>query len=188
MFFNSTASRNVAVGQSALGLQSFDNGGVAWNSDNVAVGFEALYSNQPTSAFTGYDNTASGTQALRSNTTGSSNTASGFHALYSNTRGVSNTAVGAGALAANTGGVSSESFYNTAVGAGALSANTMGQQNIALGYDAGSGITSGAYNILIGNSGVSTDIYAIRIGSTPATLLLPVSAAPPQARPTLSRL
>ena len=61
-------------------------GGVA---SNTASGYQALYSNT-----TGYNNTASGLQALYSNTTGAANTASGPYALYANTTGYNNTASG----------------------------------------------------------------------------------------------
>jgi len=47
-------------------------------------------------------NTATGSQALMSNTTGIRNTANGFAALTSNTTGERNTATGRGALAINT--------------------------------------------------------------------------------------
>ena len=40
---------------SALSTQSFSNGGIAWDSANVAVGFEALYSNQPTDTVGGIE-------------------------------------------------------------------------------------------------------------------------------------
>mgnify|MGYP002065027853 CR=1 FL=1 len=59
---------------------------------NTASGFEALYSNT-----TGYYNTASGYEALRDNTTGHDNVASGVGALSDNVTGSYNVAVGSGA-------------------------------------------------------------------------------------------
>ena len=56
---------------------------------NTASGLEALYSNT-----SGVFNTASGVQPLYSNTTGNYNTASGRRALYNNTTGSYNTAIG----------------------------------------------------------------------------------------------
>ena len=48
----------------------------------------------------------------------------------------------------------------------ALDANTSGTNNVALGYLAGSGITTGNYNIDIGNHGLpSSDKATIRIGT-----------------------
>ncbi len=57
---NTAASRNVAVGNEALITQSYANGGTIWYSYNVAVGYAALRSNEPTSSSTGQGNTAVG--------------------------------------------------------------------------------------------------------------------------------
>lgn len=58
---------------------------------NTGMGTNALFSVTPFSCSgsvpSGCYNTASGNQALYSNTTGSNNTASGYQALYSNTTG-----------------------------------------------------------------------------------------------------
>ena len=67
------------------------------------------------------ENTASGYQALYSNTTGSQNAANGYQALFSNTTGTENVAVGANALRENITGIS-----NTAVGQSSLRSNTIG--------------------------------------------------------------
>jgi hypothetical protein len=109
--FNTAAGRNVAIGNNALQTQSFANGGVAWNSDNVALGYAALFSNQPNSIDSGYGNTAMGNYALNLNTRGSVNTAQGLNALFLNTNGTGNTATGYSALQSNTSGT-----FNTAVG------------------------------------------------------------------------
>jgi hypothetical protein len=76
MFNNLTAGQNIAIGVLALSTQSF-NPGSPWSSRNVAVGYEALYSNQATSSANGVNNTAIGHSALRSNTIGYGNTSSG---------------------------------------------------------------------------------------------------------------
>ena len=122
---------------------------------NTASGYEALYFNN------GYQNTASGTFALHSNSTGEGNTASGYAALYSNTTGDYNTASGTAALYSNTTG-----SYNIASGVSALSSNTTGSGNIALGVSAGNNLTIGSNNIDIGNSGVAGESNTIRIGTT----------------------
>jgi hypothetical protein len=148
----------------------------------------------PAATNTGSNNTASGYQALNSNTSGDNNTASGYQALFSNTTGFFNTASGAGALASNTTG-----FFNTASGFEALSANTTGHDNtasgygalnsnttgrdntasgfeallsnttggsnIAVGFEAGSNLTTGSNNIDIGNVGVAGESDLIRIGT-----------------------
>lgn len=93
---------------------------------NTATGHQALVSNTE-----GSYNTANGYQALYSNSTGAQNTATGSWALYSNKTGLQNTATGSGALESNTIGVS-----NTANGYQALSQNKEGNNNTANGYNA----------------------------------------------------
>jgi hypothetical protein len=138
--------------------------------DNTAIGFHALYSNT-----TGSNNTASGSFALTDNTTGFNNTANGVSALFGNTTGGSNTASGSFALTDNTTGINNTAngvfalFLNTtgngntANGVQALS-NTTGNNNIALGFGAGSNLTTGDNNIDIGNQGVAAEANTIRIG------------------------
>ncbi len=100
---------------------------------------------------TGFQNTASGDQALYSNTTGIGNTAVGRVALYSNNTGSVNTAAGLGALYSNTTGGA-----NTAAGGSALQMNTTGEANVAVGYDAllwnntGNDNTAVGYQALLG--------------------------------------
>jgi hypothetical protein len=116
LFTNSTAGKNIAIGNSALTAQSYDNGGTQWNSNNIAIGFEALTLNQPISSSTGIYNTAVGNLALRSNSHGHHNTACGGFALYSNTTGEFNSAFGyvAGAFG------SAEVSNTTALGYGCV--------------------------------------------------------------------
>ena len=120
-------------------------------SYNTASGFQALYSNT-TASF----NTASGYQALYYNTTGNNNSASGAFALYSNTIGGSNSASGTSALLSNTAG-----NENTASGYGALRFNTTGINNTASGSQAllnnttGTANTASGYGALRFNTGGS---------------------------------
>ncbi len=137
----------------------------------TATGYQALTTNT-----TGYYNTASGAFALYFNTTGSNNTASGYKALYFNTTGFYNTASGSFALTVNTTGFyntangvfalysNSTGTGNTASGYFALNSNTTGSYNTALGYLAGNSIETTSNNIDIGNLGVATDSGVIRIG------------------------
>jgi hypothetical protein len=101
--------------------------------------------------------------ALLSNTTGFNNTATGFQALASNTTGDHNTADGNTALLSNTTG-----FANTASGAGALLFNTTGAFNTALGFEAGSSVTTARNVIAIGTTGanVSNSCYIGHIFGT----------------------
>ncbi len=183
---NTFAGYNTAIGDQALWTQSFDNGGSSWYALNTAVGWKALYANQPTSASNGLQNTAIGAEALESNTTGSANVAVGAAALLYNTTGIrnvalgysslfhsmgdNNTAVGENTLFANTTGSN-----NTAAGELALSANTTGFDNTAIGRQsgarsgqmitgyAGSPVTfvstqTGNYNTFLGISGSTADV------------------------------
>lgn len=126
---------------------------------NTGVGFLALTSNT-----NGAFNTALGDQALHNNNSGSDNTAVGYWALYgyqaTDGAGVNNTAVGLEALFSNDDG-----RENTALGAGALMDNINGNDNIAIGYNAGQQIT-GNNNIDIGNEGGFGESATIRIGTS----------------------
>lgn len=121
--------------------------------DNVAVGFNSLFSTT-----TGSSNAALGFYVMANNTTGNNNTATGVLALQSNTTGSNNTAVGFDALYSSIAGAS-----NTAYGAKALYNNT-GDNNIALGANAGFQLTTGNGNIDIGNAGRAGEAGTIRIG------------------------
>ncbi len=82
-----------------------------------------------TGYFGGSGNTATGTDALISNTSGSYNTADGYYALNGNTTGAYNTAIGwFAAMSSNPAG-----YNNTAVGASSLFSQT-GNCNTAVGY------------------------------------------------------
>ena len=89
--YNNT--KNTAIGAMALNSQSY-NPGYYWESDNVAVGFNALLNNQPASIANGIKNTAVGTHSLEANTQGFQNTSLGANSLVNNTTGSYNTAIG----------------------------------------------------------------------------------------------
>ena len=169
---NTTGSANTANGVEAL----FSN---TTGNNNTATGTLALFSNT-----TGRDNTANGFQALMSHTTGDANNAFGDQALSSNTIGSGNTAIGASALGSLTHGDSNTAIgnatliqsgivnFNTALGRRALF-RSQGDQNIGLGFFAGSNLNDGgANNIFIGNVGpvpIASESNTIRIGQqTPA--------------------
>ena len=139
---NQTAGGNAAFGYQALYSQSYDNGDASWYSYNTAVGFKALYSNQP-------DSTLNGTY----------NSAVGFYALYANTTGHDNAAIGSQSLFSNQTG-----SFNTALGVSAGVGLTTGSNNTFVGYNVGYAVTDGSYNIIIGDSGAAADDHTIRIG------------------------
>ncbi|HEY1789044.1 MAG TPA: hypothetical protein VGJ73_12860, partial [Verrucomicrobiae bacterium] len=150
-----SGSQDTALGHSAL---FGDTTGV----NNTAVGAQALSLNT-----TGNDNVADGFEALDSNVTGGGNTASGAFALDYNSNGVDNTACGFETLTYVTSG-----SYDTAIGDSALGNlgvnNGFGGDNdIALGHDAGSAFTGNeSSNIDIGNIGVDGESGVIRIGTS----------------------
>ena len=113
---------------------------------NTATGYGALNHN------TADDNTATGFGALFRNSNGLVNVANGYLALNNNTDGAGNTATGAQALLRNTTGIG-----NTATGRNALPFST-GDLNTAIGYSAGSAITTAANVICIGANVAGADV------------------------------
>ena len=115
---------------------------------NTAVGGAAGYSTT-----TGAFNTSLGRQALFSNTTASSNTAVGYQAGYSTTTGAQNTTLGVQAGYSTTTGlrntfIGGSAGYNTTTG----SYNTyVGSLNSANSRGAGTAMTTGSNNVIIGN-------------------------------------
>jgi trimeric autotransporter adhesin len=152
---NTTASRNIAIGHDALFQQSYDNSGAVWYSDNIAIGYQALYSNQPTTTLEGYQSVAIGNYALKANTTGARNTAIGHNTLYDNTTGTANTALGVAALEGNTTGEE-----NTGIGMWALDHNTTATDNTAIGYSALESVTTGIDNTALGAYAYSNNSYS----------------------------
>jgi hypothetical protein len=137
---SNTADSNTAVGAGAL--LSNTTGGF-----NTADGVFTLFSN-----ISGFDNTAIGDEALLSNTSGANNTATGGETLLDNTQGSNNTAAGRFALRHNISGNG-----NTAYGLDAL-VNTTGNDNVALGHEAGSGVTTASNVICIGANVAGNDV------------------------------
>jgi endosialidase-like protein len=177
---STTTGGNTAVGSQALqsntaGTGNVATGFIALQSNtvgffNTGLGFSALSSND-----TGTNNTATGARALDSNTMGTFNTANGFDALGDNTTGDSNVAIGGSALLHNQTGQDNIAIgvnallnnisgnSNTAFGFAALGDST-GNGNIALGFNAGGLLTTGSFNIDIGNPGAAGESNTIRIG------------------------
>jgi len=156
--------------------------GAGNGSTNTAIGLNALSVNQPDEDnLIGLYNTASGYEALLSNTTGSYNTASGAAALYSNQTGDGNTAIGSAALYYNTAGggniaignealaANSTGSSNTAIGAGALLSNVTGEFNTAIGYWANVGSDNLTNATAIGNGASVTTSNTIQLGNTDVT-------------------
>lgn len=179
---NTTAGSNIAIGTNSLRTQSYNNGGAAWSSLNMAIGYNALFANQPTSVNNGIYNTGIGNYALSSNTTGRDNVALGLSSLFSNSTGNQNAAFGnyagyyalgsqntfAGHFAGigNNGGAIGN--RNTALGWYSFYSATTGSQNTALGDMALYNNTSGFMNVGVGSSALdsyTTGSYNAGIGA-----------------------
>jgi trimeric autotransporter adhesin len=150
LFSNNGGSWNNALGYQALYSNSSGTGniGIGWQAlynistgnQNIALGYQALRAVAGSSIS---NNIAIGYSALYSSTT-SNLTAVGYQALYSNTSGTGNTAIWYSSLDGVTTG-----YNNTALGYSTLDVAT-GNQNVAIGANAGSTLTSGSNNIVIG--------------------------------------
>lgn len=152
LYNNATGINNVAIGNASLNLNAVGTGNTSvgyqsltsntGGNANTATGFRSLANNT-----TGGNNTANGLMSLQSNTTGDFNTASGYNSLYYNSSGIGNTAFGTQTLVLNTTG-----SFNTASGYRALNnlSSAGSNNNIALGYYAGTSQTAGSNNIIIG--------------------------------------
>ena len=168
-------SRSVALGFNALAVQNFTS---ATDAYNVAVGHNA-----GVSMSTGTNNTLIGGIAGGANTTADNNTAVGYAALTANTIGFNNTAVGSLCLDAMVSG-----DYNVAMGTLALTTDASGNKttaigygalynqnpasgadvfNTAVGFGAGSEVTTGIQNTLIGGlagDAITTSNYTVAVG------------------------
>ena len=145
---NQTVNGNLSASGVVTGA-AYDIGSTlfAWGStsrQNVILGFAG------NSTMTGLQNTASGFDALLSNSAGSSNTATGDQSLVLNNAGSFNTATGIYALQSNTGDGSGNGSYNTASGAAALASNTTGSYNTGDGAQTLYFNDTGNYNTALG--------------------------------------
>jgi len=152
LYTNTTGSRSVAIGYEALYTSD------TASSYNVAIGYKAGYATN-----TGLQNAFVGYSAGIANTTGSNNIALGSGSLLSNTIGSSNVSLGKASLAANVDGSKS-----VAVGELSLTAQdpsgAADMHNVAVGYQAGTAVTTGHSNTLIGN--LSGDVVTTGSGNT----------------------
>ena len=99
---------------------------------------------------TGYENTAIGDESLLINTAAVNNVAVGVWSLYSNIIGGYNSATGVSSLKYSTGS------WNTAIGWGAGSNLTSGDNNLYLGYDSQPSAETVSNEITLGNSSITT--------------------------------
>lgn len=177
---NTVANCNTANGDSALFTQSL-NPGFSYSACNVAIGNEALFSNDPVLIggilYGGMHNVAVGFQSLFNNTTGSYNTATGDSAGYTNSIGDNNTFNGSSAGFFNDFGVDNtfigyqSGYYNTGsantyTGSAAGVNNSAGIENSFYGYSAAVNDQSNYgcfFGSQVGRSHISGD-YNVFIG------------------------
>lgn len=136
---------NIAIGRYAM--QHTHGAADGSTLNNIAIGTEAL------GHVTGSANIGIGRRALASQTTANFNVAIGDYALEKSVTGAQQTAIGRSALRYFTGG------RNTAIGNAALAGvegASTGTRNVAIGDNAGMGITSGSNNTIIGPSAAAS--------------------------------
>ena len=157
------ANQNVCIGRNAglggastefsnntaIGYGAFDGSSSQLISNVVAIGHEALSGAVEDEAA---GTVAVGKSALTALTTGARNLAIGYQALEDSTIGDDNVAVGYLAMngASTTDGVD----RNVAVGNYTLDAiaDNAAENNVAIGHNSGTGLTSGDDNTMIGNA------------------------------------
>lgn len=130
-------------------------------SNNIAYGFDALYSTS-----SGSDNIALGHYALRNNTTGNRNIAAGFNAQLNSAGASDNIAIGLEAMSGVSSTITgsdniaigrhamrdqiSSATQNVVIGTNAALKITTGSRNVAFGANAMTGLTTGNDNIAFG--------------------------------------
>ena len=173
---DSTTGGSISIGSGVLAGQTTS---AAYS--NTGIGYQALHGTMTTAAVS---NTAIGSSALTADTSGHQNTAVGGSALAAATTGNQNTAIGVNACTNVTTGASDVCIgynagtglhssgqtvaigyqamqygtgnYSLAFGSSALY-QASGDSNMGLGNNAGSAITSGGNNVVLGaNVGSST--------------------------------
>lgn len=144
---NTRSNANTALGSSALGIMSFDNGGSIYNGYNTAIGFNALNQNQPTTNNNANYNTALGARALEDNTQGIGNTATGYRATRYLTTG----------------------DYNISMGYETGEALTIGNRNTIIGYHANMSAGTFSNAMALGADAVTDGNNRVRIGATTVT-------------------
>ena len=133
------------TGSGNSGMGSYTLYSITSGFSNTAIGSQSMYYNN-----TGYQNTAVGTGSLLSNNSGNRNTALGNSSLYFNFNGFQNTAVGYNSLLNNNGN------YNTALGYNAGSTITTGANLTCIGIDAAPSSATALDQVTLGNGFVQS--------------------------------
>lgn len=132
-------------------------------TDNVAIGFNALYSTS------GYRNIGIGSYAYYFSNLGSDNVAIGYQSqFYNNSDAKRSISLGTNSLLNNAGNdnisigdnsskLTTSGVFNTIVGSQAFIKNTVGSDNVALGYQSLYNNTVGNQNVAIGENTLQTN-------------------------------
>ena len=145
-----------SFGQLAIGSGAGEDAGSS-GGNNTIVGNNAGYGCK------GFDSVIIGYQAGSASNTQGGETIIGKSARYNGNNLAGNTAVGKEAMKGVSGGNGS---HTTAIGYEALKIlNNGGNQNTALGYQAGDKVNTGASNVIIGYSAASTGTNDLTNGS-----------------------
>ncbi|MGA8502586.1 MAG: hypothetical protein WB683_13625 [Candidatus Sulfotelmatobacter sp.] len=160
---NETVTGNISSDGSVSATTGFDIAGTPFAFGSSA-NFNAFLGFAGNSTMTGGSNTATGYQALASNTTGGVNVAIGMRALGSNNTGAYNVAVGHEALSKSTSGFANTGIGNAAGGTVDGSALT-GKNNTALGTGAAFSTGSLTNATAIGANAEVAESNALVLGS-----------------------
>lgn len=143
LFYNTVGSNNVAIGGAALYSNTS-------GDKNIAIGESANYNGTTASSCV-----AIGCYSQYNHTTGAANIAIGDNSLYFNSTGANNIAIGSYAgRSANGNNISQNVLVGTNAGNNLISS---GNNNVMLGFSAGSSITTGHDNVFIGNNAGKND-------------------------------
>ena len=150
-----SGSSNVAIGKDAL----YSNN----NSKNVAVGRDALYANT-----NGANNVGVGYNALKYNTTGTDNIGIGAQALYDGIQGNENIAIGKLAMNRNQKGIGNISIgHNSGAEIGQF--NHVSNYNLIIGHQAKTSTTNTTNEIVMGKSAIGHGSNIVVIGNGDVT-------------------
>lgn len=158
---NTTGQDNIAIGyQAGKGMVS---------SGNIAIGNQAV-AGALTLSSNGFANHGVGFYSLQNLSGGQSNHSYGDQSMRNLSTGDNNTSLGGYALQGNS---LSNYSNNTAIGYGSMQSVASASNNIAIGYYAGTDLTTGFSNIFISatsaGNGITTGSYNVLIGNYTAT-------------------
>lgn len=188
-----TGGGNIGIGQATLFSITTGNNNLAIGNSSMLVLQDATFntaighSTMLTTISGATQNVAVGMYAMTALTTGSNNTAVGFQALKNPSTHSGNTAIGTNAM--TSAGFAGD--QNTAVGYNAGQVITTGNNNTIIGQNAGNTITTGSGNIIIGQNqqatapgaGSEINIGGILFGYTvPGLGRIAVGTATPQEK------